>query len=167
MPTAPSFSKFKRLSEPFFKDGKMYITVEHPNTHNQRNVRWYSDAEYAKNYGKKETADDGFDNLKFARGFSKGPVLCVRGVRGPADENWLKKSKARYAVGMGWHFVSTDTLPEDAPAHFKYVVLGWNEARDLDDRHIKNPKELAEIITEKLRADKVFKVSGDAASCKI
>lgn len=167
MPTAPSFQNFKRITEPFCKDGRMYITVEHPNTHNHRDVRWYSDAEYAKNYGKKEQKEDGFANLKKVRGFEKGPILCVRGVRGPEDEYWLKKSRARYAVGIGWHFTSEEELPLDAPAHFKYIVLGWNEARLGDDRHMKDPNDLAAIITEKLQADKLFKPFGKVADCRV
>lgn len=166
MPTAPSFKDFKRLSEPFCKNGKMYIKVEHPNTHNERDVRWYTDIEYAKNYGKQENTDDGFDNLKKVRGFEKGPILAVRGVKGPADEEYLKRSTARYAVGIGWHFVSTDTVPHDAPTHFKYVVLGWNEARLGDDRHMKTPNELATIINMKVRDNKTFDVNGSAI-CRV
>lgn len=160
MPTAPSFKDFKRLSEPFCKGGKMYIKVEHPSTHNERDVRWYNDIEYAKNYGRHEKQVDGFDNLKKVRGFEKGPILVVRGVRGPADEEYLKKSIARYAMGIGWHFISTDNLPTDAPKHFKYILLSWNEAKLGDDRHIKNPKDLATIINAKVRDNKTFDITG-------
>ena len=166
MPTAPSFRDYKRLSEPFCKNGKMYIKVEHPNTKNSRDVRWYSDIEYAKNYGKQEKKD-GFDNLRKVRGFERGPILCVRNVRGPADEAWLGASTARYAVGVGWHFISTDILPDDAPIHFKYVPLGWNEARDGDDRHMKSPNELASMISEKLRTGKTFEVTGTTVKCQL
>lgn len=51
---APSFQSYKMIvAEPFTKNGKLYVTVEHPNTHNHRDVRWYSDKEYAKAYGNK------------------------------------------------------------------------------------------------------------------
>ena len=150
MPTAPSFKDYKCLSEPFSKNGKMYIRVEHPNTHNTRDVRWYSDTEYAKIYGKQEVKQDGWDNLKFTRGFSKGPILVIRNVR-PADEEWCKASCARYAVGIGWHIVSTDTIPDDAPKHFKFLLLGWNEFRLGDDRHMKSPNALSEILDAKAR----------------
>lgn len=50
---APSFQSYKVIiAEPFLKNGKLYITVEHPNTHNHRDVRWYSDKEYQRAYGK-------------------------------------------------------------------------------------------------------------------
>ena len=54
MPVAPSFQNFTRLSEPFFKNGKTYIKVKNPSTGTEREVRWYSDSEYAKAYGKKK-----------------------------------------------------------------------------------------------------------------
>lgn len=163
MPTAPSFKDYKRLSEPFAKNGKMYIKVEHPNTHNARDVRWYTDAEFAKNYGKQEKKDDGWDGLKHARGFDNGPILVIRNVRGPADEEWCKASCARYAVGIGWHIVSTDEFPADAPEHFKYVLLGWNEFRLGDDRHMKDPNALAAIISAKCRKGEYVDMKGGVA----
>ena len=50
---APSFQSYKVIvAEPFTKNGKLYITVEHPNTKNHRDVRWYSEKEYRAAYGK-------------------------------------------------------------------------------------------------------------------
>lgn len=166
---APSFQSFEIIGEVFIKGAKDYIKVKNPKTGNVRDVRWYSEAEFAKAYGKKiETAaktpgdgidaawefywsEEGFDGLKHARGFDKGPILVLRGVRTEADEQWCRKSIARYAVGIGWHFVSTDILPDDIPAHFKMVLLGWNEFRDGDDRHSKRPSQLADLISKKVR----------------
>lgn len=51
---APSFQTYKVIvAEPFYKNGKLYITVEHPSTKNHRDVRWYSEKEYARAYGNK------------------------------------------------------------------------------------------------------------------
>lgn len=151
MPVAPSFQDFTLLEgTDFSKNGKTYVVVENPKTHNKRTVRFYSDSEYAKAYGKKtgQEVDTGFDLCKHARGFDKGPILVIRND-GPADEPWLRHSVARYAVGIGWHIASEDTLPDDAPSHFKYLLLGWNEARDGDDRHIKSPAQLEAILKKK------------------
>lgn len=160
MPVAPSFANYKRITdEPFYKNGKAYITVEHPNTHNHRDVRWYTDAEYAKAYGKKlADADKGFDGLKHARGFDNGPILVIRRNR-PEDEEWLRKSIARYAVGIGWYIVSTDTFPEDAPEHLKYLLLSWEEFRDGDDRHMKKPEQLAAILSKKAANKEWFNIN--------
>lgn len=162
MPVAPSFKDYKVITEtPFTKNGKLYITVEHPNTKNHRDVRWYSDSEYAKAYGKKlsESEDKGWDGLKHARGFDNGPILVIRRNR-PEDEPWLCKSVARYAVGIGWYIVSTDTFPDDAPAHLKYLLLSWDEFRDGDDRHMKKPAELAAILDKKARNKEWVNING-------
>ena len=147
---APSFKDFPIVKEQYVKGGKYYVDVKNPKTGTVRSVRWYTDAEFAKNYGKKfeEGEDRGWDGLKHARGFDKGPILVIRGARS-TDEEWLKYSCARYAVGIGWHIVSTDTFPEDAPKHPKYLILGWDEFRNGDDRHMKKPAELAAILEKK------------------
>lgn len=154
MPIAPSFQSYKRITEePFLKNGKYYVTVEHPNTKNHRDVRWYSESEFAKAYGKKladANSDKGYDGLKHARGFDNGPILVIRGNK-VSDEDWLKASVARYAVGIGWYIVSTDTFPDNAPDHFKYLLLSWNEFRDGDDRHMKKPADLAALLDKKAR----------------
>lgn len=147
MPVAPSFENFPIVCEKYSKNGKDYIDVKNPKTGTVRSVRWYSDAEYAKAYGKKFKVDDGFDKLKEVRGFSQGPILVIRNTK-PSDEEWLNHSIARYAVGIGWHIVSTDAFPSDAPPHFRYLLLGWSEA-SLDERHMKSPSDLADILTKK------------------
>ena len=153
MPIAPSFSTFPIIREVYLKNGKHYVDVRNPKTGTVRSVRWYSDKEYAKNYGSKlSEAERNPDWLKKARGFSKGPIVVIRNNK-PSDEEWLGKSIARYAVGIGWHFVSTDTMPEDTPKHFKFLSLSWKEFRGEDDDHYKDPKILAEILAEKARKE--------------
>ena len=155
---APSYQKYKVIGEPYAKGEKMYIKLEHPNTHNVREARWYNELEYAKAYGKQEK-EDGFDNLRQVRGFADGPILAIRNVR-PEDEEWLKSSCARFAVGIGWHIVSTDEFPNDAPEHFKYLLLGWNEA-SLDERHMKAPAILAKILSDKARKGEYVDMKGN------
>ncbi len=158
---APSFKDFTRLSEPFIKGAKFYVRVKNPKTGNEREVRWYSDTEYAKAYGNKllgDEVDKSFPMLKHARGFDNGPILVIRGHRAE-DEAWLKASNARYAVGIGWYIVSTETLPEDAPKHFKYLLLGWDEFRNGDDYHMKKPAELAAILDKKIMRKEWFNIA--------
>ena len=108
---APSFVTYKVLTEtPFLKNGKLYITVEHPNTHNSRDVRWYSQEEYNKAYGKKDK-NSSFgkyreNGLQTARGFKDGPILLIRNDS-PKDKQWLEDSVARYAVDFGWYYFLT------------------------------------------------------------
>lgn len=146
---APSFQTMKIVGETYTKNGKQYVDVKNEKTGNIRSVRWYSDTEYAKNYGKKLSDDNANWNMKHARGFDNGPILVIRNVRS-TDEEWLKYSCARYAVGIGWYIVSTETFPADAPSHLKYLILGWDEFK-VDDHHHKKPTELAAILDKKAK----------------
>lgn len=128
---APSFQTYKMITpEPFAKNGKFYVTVEHPNTHNQRDVRWYNTSEYQKQYGKSGNtstlSQELAASLKKARGFTDGPITLIRNTKS-ADETWLCNSKARYAVDTGWYFISSEPVPAGAPAHFRYMALSWEE----------------------------------------
>lgn len=158
MAVAPSFQDFEKLCEPFLKNGRQYIKVRNPKTQNTREVRWYTDAEYAKAYPPKITDNRFFNGLKEARGYDKGPIIVIRNNK-PSDEDWLGESCARYAVGVGWYITSTQSVPPDAPAHFKYLLLSWEESRDGDDNHIKNGKQLQAIVAKKIKAKEFVEFS--------
>ena len=49
---APSFQSMTVVSEVYTKDKKEYIDVRNEKTGTVRHVRWYSEHEYAKLYGK-------------------------------------------------------------------------------------------------------------------
>ena len=149
---APSFQAYKMISdEPFVKNGKFYVTVEHPNTHNQRDVRWYNDAEYHRQYGKTgETSaytQELANTLKKVRGFINGPITLIRSTK-PSDEPFLASIKACYAVDTGWYFRSTDSIPEDLSSRFKLMKLSWEEFTS-DGVHKRPNEEVVNIIKQK------------------
>lgn len=150
MAVAPSFRNFQFIGTPFQENGKQYINVKNPKTSHVRKVRWYEDSDLPTKYKIPEVAEDkSFPMLKHARGFDAGPILVIRGLKTPEDEMWCRASIARFAVGIGWYIISTDTLPENAPPHFKYLLLGWDEFRKGDDFHMKSPVEVAMILSNK------------------
>ncbi|MCM1217331.1 MAG: hypothetical protein NC548_22785 [Lachnospiraceae bacterium] len=144
---APSYKDFPIIGEPFDKNGRPYVKVL-TDKGTYKDVRWYSDLEYAKLYKKASANDVIFMNLKKVRGFSKGPIQVVRG-NVAANEDWLRVSSARYAVGIGWYFVSDEPLPVDLRPDLHLFPLTWEEFRDKDDNHMKSPKELEAIIKKK------------------
>lgn len=150
---APSFQNFTKMSEPFEKNGRMYIDVKNDITGKIRTVRWYTDSEFKKTFGKKLAVaeDTGSDVIKHCRGFDDGPIIAIRDNK-DEDEEWLRASVARYMMGTRWYFASTDALPIDAPEHFKYIVIYWDEVKDGDDRHVKPPEHWAKLIEKKLQA---------------
>ena len=148
---APSFQTYKMISEkPFLKGGKLYVTVEHPNTHNLRDVRWYNDAEYGKQYGKikSEAYEQSLaHSLKTARGFLNGPITLIRKTKS-SDESWLASVKACYAVDTGWYFRSTDTLPQDLASRFPLMHRSWEEFTS-DGVHKRPNEDVINIIKQK------------------
>lgn len=154
MPVAPSFSTFKTVSEPYQKDNsnKLYIKVEHPNTHNIREVRFYSEKEFAKLYPSNNNKNkiDGFTGLKAARGFTNGPIYVLRGYI-EKDVQDLDMSVARLASDIGWYVTFDDrwAMPTDFHTRFDIIPLTWEEFRDGDDYHSKTGAQLEKIISNK------------------
>ena len=128
--TAPSFTNFERVSEPYEKNKKMYVDVKHSNTGNVRSVRLYTEKEYNKIYGGSAGSASaeapkrhlGVVDLKKARGFSMGPITLIT----TKDKEFLNKSNARYACDVGWYFVSTEEIPA-LPSDAKTKLMTWEE----------------------------------------
>lgn len=141
---APSYANYTILTEPYAKNGKMYVTIQHPNTGNQRAAICYDEA------GKplKPNADGGFSGLKEARGFADGPIFVVVGA--DFEDAECRASAARYAEGMGWYFL---TRAARIPGR-DYVRLEWEEC-SIDERHMRPAEELAQLIKEKANKDTV------------
>lgn len=154
MPVAPSYQSYLLLSnKPYIIGSKYYVDICNPATKKVRVVRWYSDYEYAKSYGKTANKIEKYrepreDNMREARGFSQGPILVVRNVQ-PQDEAFLKKTGAKYTIGIGWHYPSTAILSDHRPPHFSYLLLGFKEFCDDDENIPKSPMRLAEILAKK------------------
>ena len=152
---APSFQSMTVVSDIYLKNGKQYIDVRNPGTGNVRSVRWYSDTEYTRQYGK--TAPNNSQNevlansLKKARGFTEGPIILIRNTKS-TDETWLCDSKARYAVDTGWYFISGDSdIPSDYPKHLCFMYLSWEEFTS-DGIHKKSNEDIVAIIRKKEKA---------------
>lgn len=128
--TAPSFTNFERVSEPYEKNKKMYVDVKHPNTGNVRSVRLYTENEFRKAYGGVAGSASaeapkrhlGAVDLKKARGFSAGSITLIT----TKDKEFLNKSNARYACDVGWYFVSTEEIPA-LPSDAKTRLMTWEE----------------------------------------
>lgn len=138
LPIAPSFESYNRIStDTFIKNGKYHITVEHPKTGNRRDIRYYSETEYAKLYSKKVKV------TTLTKEFDQGPILVIRNNR-PADEPWLRAS-AHYCIGIGWYIASTELFPKDPPVNLKYLLLGRKEYEG------KTPVEVSNILDKKAK----------------
>lgn len=133
---AKSFQNFEILTDVYEVSGKKYVRVRNPKTGTERQVRWYTEKEYARMYPEDaKSADSGSGdsltgfNAKKALGFEKGYISLFKGDTYPYQE-WFSKSIARYHDTWGWYIVSTDEVPADLPPSVSIVQLKWEDISD-------------------------------------
>lgn len=126
MAVAKSFQSMKQVTEPYLVSGRMYVKVRNEKTGAERQVRWYTDAEYAKMYpeDEKSTGSKILRTQKSVLGFDKGYITIFKGDTYSQLE-WFQNSIARYARTWGWYIVSTEELPDDIPAGIEPIQLPW------------------------------------------
>lgn len=129
MPVAKSFQSFEMLTEPYIVSGKQYVKVRNPKTGTERQVRWYSDSEFAKLYPETkpvvQVQDTFYKPQKEALGFTKGYITIFKGDT-YAHIDWFRASIARYARWWGWYIISTEEIPNDLPDGLEPVQLPWD-----------------------------------------
>ena len=122
---AKSFQSMTQVGEPYKSAGKMYVQVKNEKTGTIRQVRWYTEAEYAKMYGEKvEKSPKEFKSQKQVLGFEKGYITIFKGDT-YANLEWFQHSIARYCKWWGWYIVSTEALPIDLPVGIEPIELKW------------------------------------------
>lgn len=124
---AKSYQSLKQLSEPFEKNGKMYVELEMKSGLSKA-VRWYSEREYAKMYPDEKEFEITC-NHKLPLGFHKGYITIFKGVK-KEHEDWFCESICRFATLWGWYVVSNDEVPKDLPSGVQPVRLDWDKVGD-------------------------------------
>ena len=154
MAVAPSFQSFEMLTEPYEVSGKMYVRVRNPKTGTERQVRWYTDKQYAKSYSTSSTninAQDAFYKpQKEVLGFTKGYITIFKGDT-YTHIDWFRASIARYARWWGWYIISTEEVPDDLPAGIETMRLPWDIVGN-DDGKLK-PEDVVQKAVEALIYD--------------
>ena len=154
MAVAPSFQSFEMLTEPYEVSGKMYVRVRNPKTGTERQVRWYTDKQYAKSYSTpKETVttqDAFYKPQKEVLGFTKGYITIFKGDT-YAHIDWFRASIARYARWWGWYIISTEEIPVDLPDGLEPIQLPWDTVGN-DDGKLK-PESVVQKAVEAIIYD--------------
>lgn len=154
MPVAKSFQSFEMLTEPYIVSGKKYTKVRNPKTGTERQVRWYSDAEFAKLYPEMkpmvQVQNAFYKPQKEVLGFTKGYITIFKGDT-YAHIDWFRESIARYARWWGWYIISTEKIPDDLPNDIEPIQLPW-EVVGNDDGKLK-PESVVEKAVEELLYD--------------
>ena len=107
---AKSFQEMEIVCEPYTLTGRMYVKVKNPKTGNVRQVRWYTDSEYAKLYPEAKADITTFKNQKQTLGFEKGYITIFKGDT-YTHIDWFRASICRYTRWWGWYVVSTEEIP--------------------------------------------------------
>ena len=136
MAVAKSYKDLPICGEPYEKNKKMYVVVECKNGH-RKEVRWYSDAEYAKMYPEEEVKPQRLRPVKDVLGFSKGYITIFKGDTYPLLDWFQAEPKCRYHNFWGWYCVSEDELPQ-IPAGITPVQLKWEDVAIVEEDCLKS-----------------------------
>ena len=129
---APSFQKYTQVGDPYEVSGKMYVRLRHPSTGNERQARWYTEAEYNKLYPATAAAEiPRYTFQKKAFGFDKGYIYIFKGITS-SNEEWFEQHRLmRYCTYWGWFMESKYSLPA-LPEGVEAIQLNWEEIGELD-----------------------------------
>ena len=149
MPVAKSFQSLAIFGEPYIKNGRQYVVVVKPNG-GHREVRWYTEAEYAKMYPTEANKDvdavlgKKIRTTKEVLGFANGYITIFKGDT-YALLDWFRESTAHYHNIFGWYFISTEELPE-IPAGIEPIQLKWEDVAFVDEDTLKSETAIKEHI---------------------
>lgn len=126
---AKSYQNLEIVGEPYAASGRMYVKVR-TKAGSLKQVRWYSEREYAKMYGLPAEEAKEF-NQRIALGFEKGYITIFKGDT-YTWLDWFRQSNARYTNLWGWYIVSTEEIPADLPNDITPVRLDWEQVGEGD-----------------------------------
>lgn len=141
---AKSFQEMEIVCEPYTLNGRMYVKVKNPKTGTTRQVRWYTDSEYAKLYPEAKADITTFKDQKQALGFEKGYITIFKGDT-YTHIDWFRASICRYTRWWGWYVVSTEEIPEDLPSGVEPVRLDW-ESVGAESGNLKPESQVKEAV---------------------
>lgn len=140
---AKSYKNLTKLSEPFEKNGKFYITVE-LKSGSPKEVRAYTAQEYFKMYPEeKSVRSDGkpskakpwdkyYKSQKITLGFQEGYITLYKGINAN-NEGYFHKNITRYCRFWGWYLPSTEKPLTDLPEGVTAVIMPAGDIWDEED----------------------------------
>ena len=98
-------------------------------------------------------------SLKKVLGFQEGYITIFQGDI-EANEDWFRRSNARYCVLWGWYVVSEEEVPSDLPDGIAAIKLEWDEVA-VSDEDLKPNSIIADVVNNKLYPEGLSKYIGD------
>lgn len=120
---AKSYQRCDIMGEPFTQNGRQYVTIETP-FGELKNVRWYSDAEYARMYPNATKGNVSYRNIL---GFGDAGYITVYYGETYPHLDWFKEQPAcRYNKYFGWFTPSDETVDEEIPEGVEVGKVYWD-----------------------------------------
>ena len=150
MPVAKSYENCDLKGEPFKENGKWYVLIIKKGE--EKKVRWYTEAEYARMYPMAKGGLVSKDimmtfNARHAFGFDNlGYITLYRG-NAETVKNWARQEwppLAWYNETFGFYTPSKIT-PANYPEGVECVKLTWDEVKQ-DDIHMKSHEEVKRYV---------------------
>ena len=143
---AKSYKSLEIIGSPYIANGRQYVKVRTANG-NLKQVRWYSEKEYAKMYPNDEiAAAPSTASQREILGFQKGYITIFKGNT-YEDKEYFKTNSARYNRLWGWYFVSTEDLPDDIPEDVTPIKLPWEMVGQENGELLSEPQVIAAVET--------------------
>ena len=130
MPVAKSYQSLTIIGEPYELSGRLYVQVKNESTGTVRQVRWYSEDEYASIYKTKTANPKVAKTQREALGFIEGYITIFKGDTYQHLEWFRACEVAKYNKFFGWYISSKFNLPFDLPAGIEPIRLDWDVVGD-------------------------------------
>lgn len=140
---AKSYQSYEVLTEPYTVNKRQYVRVRNPKTGNERQVRWYTEKEYARLYPE-QIPQTATSTQKEALGFTKGYIIIL----GDSVEDypkWREENGARYARWWGWYIIPTLSIPIFYPFGITPHTLSWDSV-GLPSGQLKPEEQVKEVV---------------------
>lgn len=146
---AKSYQNLEIVTDVYVAGGREYVKVR-DGKGNVKQVRWYSDKEYARMYGVEpdHSKDHFYKSQKETLGFKEGYITIFKGDTYAVKEE-LKAAGARYARNWGWSIAGGEPVPEIegiVPVRLDWSAVGNDN--------------------EKLKSDEEIELAVDALICE-
>lgn len=140
---AKSYQNLEIVSDVYTVNGRSYVKVR-DGKGSVKQVRWYSDKEYARMYGVEpdHSKDPFYKTQKEVLGFKEGYITIFKGDTYAAKEK-LKAAGARYTRLWGWGIAGGEAVPEIEgiePVHLDWELVGR------DDKALKSDEEVQAAV---------------------
>lgn len=125
---AKSFQSLRQIGEPYTKNGRQYVKIE-KKSGGEREVRWYTEAEYIKLYPNEKV-----EVMPKVHSFfvPSGYIYVVKDWSAPQVLKYIIEHRPvfRQHGYFGWFVASYEQVPTDLPPGLDLVKVDWELGKE-------------------------------------